>query len=114
MAASNLVRLQLSTTTDQTLFYDVSSRRLYVTPLGSMPPPPGSMPPLSSLLPIDAKSILAAGVAGCAPLPSSPAAPISSSKPKPRVRSSPFRRPSRRRVRDLDAGSFKVEIYNNP
>lgn len=101
----SLIKLDVRTTTDQVLYLDPSSQRIFATPLGA---DPNSQ---ESLLPVDANSILAAGVAGpVASVSSSPLqAPKSKKKKKKkavqRLRESPFMQPSNGR-------SLRVAIYN--
>lgn len=99
----SLIKLDVRTTTDQVLYIDSASGRLYATPLGV------DLATVSidakSLLPVDASSILAAGVAVTTPtsthkLVKPRSKPKSSkSKPKSRIRDSPFEASSSRPLR---------------
>lgn len=106
----SLVKLDVRTTTDQVLYVEPSSLRIYATPLGV---DPATVPvDKTSLLPVDTKSILAAGVvassAAAVPAPLATPQPVVAKKkkkktPVKRLKESPFQEAS---------GRLRVAIYN--
>lgn len=107
-AASPLVKLDVRTTTDQVLYIEPSSLQIFATPLGA------NLATLTvtkqSLLPVDTKAILAAGVTVSAPLAAT-ASKTATSRPKKKktaaakLKQSPF-------VESSSSGRLRVAIYN--
>lgn len=103
-----LVKLDVRTTTDQVLYIEPSSLRIFATPLGA---DLATLPiDKQSLLPVDTKAILAAGVG----VPAATPAAAKSATPRPKkkktavnkLKQSPFTESP------LSSGRLRVAIYN--